>query len=316
MKKSKKALVLGIILLLFLSIILLWGCTRGSVGEVEIEPGEGIISEEPSLDEKEIPDLEEETDVEDHEADEKEEPSGEEEAEDRETGESGGEDSNEPEVPEEAEEEVIEEETEQEAGEDTEEDRNKDFAEDPSNWVHFSESNFQRLLEGTGSSKNHLTYQDFYQGITYQLMIGEEKVREIFGEPINKVNDSTAYHMRTLEYDGMEVHLDDHGFGYIASTFFIQTSDIPGPRDTRVGDTAAEILLAYPLPEKDQYFLRDGQVSWGEQSESYAAYMATINYLADGEIAELRFVEKGGYAAAVYQIQKGKVDSIHFFEMN
>ena len=69
--------------------------------------------------------------------------------------------------------------------------------------------------------------------------------------------------------------------------------------------------MAYPLP--DAMPTLGNTMHWGNETDNYMAHMATINTLPNGEILEIRYVEQLGLYAVVYQINKGVVESIHYF---
>ncbi len=188
--------------------------------------------------------------------------------------------------------------------------------EDPSNWIHFNESIFHELINIRRYEKNRLTYADFYRDIDYRLMMEEERVLELFGHPNRREEDPFAYRMYILEYDGLIIHINDYEHGLYATGYHIRSPRFTGPRGTKVGQSLGEVLLAYPLPDKDQYISEEGQIRWGEETVYYGAYMGAIYHLEDGEITELRFAENTGFAGVAYEIFGGVVQSIYFFEMN
>ncbi|NBG87821.1 hypothetical protein [Isachenkonia alkalipeptolytica] len=205
---------------------------------------------------------------------------------------------------------------EEEKPEGTEETEIEVLIKDPSNWVYFRESSFERLLEHRRYTDRRLSYEDLYREIDYRLMMEEEAVLDLFGSPNEKVEDLFAYQMYILEYDGLIIQINDYDHGVYATGYYIRSPEFTGPRGTYVGQSAGEVLLAYPLPEKEAVLGEQGQVYWGDETEYYGAHMGAIHHLEDGEITEIRYAEGTGFAGVAYEIFEGVVQSIYFFEMN
>lgn len=192
----------------------------------------------------------------------------------------------------------------------------KALIKDPSNWVHFKEDFFKELLEHRIYVDSRLSYENFYQGIDYRLMMEEEAVVDLFGSPNTREEDPFAYRMYVLEYDGLIIQINDYDHGAYATGYYIRSPEFSGPRGTYVGQSVGEVLIAFPLPEKEEVFMEPGQIYWGEETEFYGAHMAGMHLLEDGEITEVRYAEGSGFAGVVFEIFEGVVQSIYFFEMN
>lgn len=192
----------------------------------------------------------------------------------------------------------------------------REFAQDPGEWAFFNEDNFLRLIENRRYTNSYLSYNDFNEGIDYHLMMVEEQVKEVFGSPNSREEDPFAFQMYLLEYDGLQVHINDYDHGLYATGFYITSSEIDGPRGTKVGQSLGEVLLSYPLPMEGNYTVEEGQVYWGEETMYYSTHMAVQYYMQDYEITELRYSESNGFTGVVYQLNDGRVESIYFFEMN
>lgn len=194
--------------------------------------------------------------------------------------------------------------------------RIEDGIADPGNWIRFNESVFHALITYRKHENTRLTYDDLYRDIDYRLMMEEEKVLELFGQPNQRVEDPYAYKMYILEYEGLVIHTNDYDHGVYATGYYIRSPEFPGPRGTKVGQSLGEVLLAYPLPEDEEYTMAAGQIHWGEETDYYGAHMAAIHHRENGEITELRYAEGTGFAGVAYEIFEGVVQSIYFFEMN
>ncbi len=191
-----------------------------------------------------------------------------------------------------------------------------ELIEDQNQWMRFEEEVFESIIGVRRYTNSSLSYEDFNEGIDYYLMMVEEQVIEVFGPPERSVEDPFVFQMHTLEYDGLQVHINDYEHGLYATGFYLQSPAIPGPRGTAVGQSVGEVLTAFPLPGIGNYSREEGQVIWGEETMFYSAHMAVISHLPDGTITEVRYAENNGFAGIVYQIDQGLVNSIYFFEMN